>query len=306
VSTIIESQQQDECKCRQRKPSLAEVMQKKLSFATLDVTQIAEPIKEVKEEQQQRPSSSPTDYIGEFLGPIGKWQIRTIFLIYLVKIPSSWFMACILFTAPAPDRGEIFCKPPVNNMTNHIDDWITMAHPVKEKRNDRDIIFDVCHVYENAMDRVHKKFNNSAHGFFQEDKVVPCDNFEERPIYTSIITQFDLYCSREILIAVTQFFHLFGVLCGGIVTTYMMKVIEPRKCMLIGMFTQILCGNLTGWATMFELHMFFRCLSAVCCGLMYTAGGLICKLGNLLRIFNLYSRKSSILIHFTFHQQSLT
>lgn len=36
-----------------------------------------------------------TDFIGNFLGPIGKWQLRTIFLIYLVKIPSSWFMSCV-------------------------------------------------------------------------------------------------------------------------------------------------------------------------------------------------------------------
>ena len=55
--------------------------------------------------------------------------------------------------------------------------------------------------------------------------------------------------------------------------------------MLIGMVTQIICGNLTGLVNMFELHMFFRCLSAVCCALMYTAGGAICK--TLLRfIFN--------------------
>lgn len=41
---------------------------------------------------------------------------------------------------------------------------------------------------------------------------------------------------------------------------------------------QILCGNLTGWVNIFELHMIFRCLSALCCGLMYTAGGLICEI----------------------------
>jgi MFS family permease len=76
---------------------------------------------------------------------------------------------------------------------------------------------------------------------------------------------------------VTQFCHLFGVLSGGILATFMLKHIEPRQVMLIGMITQIICGNLTGWATTFELHIFFRCLSASCCALMYTAGGMICK-----------------------------
>lgn len=40
---------------------------------------------------------------------------------------------------------------------------------------------------------------------------------------------------------------------------------------------QIICGNLTGLAKTYELHVLFRCLSAICCGLMYNAGGVICK-----------------------------
>lgn len=46
--------------------------------------------------------------------------------------------------------------------------------------------------------------------------------------------------------------------------------------MLIGMISQIACGNLTGLVSSYELHVFFRCLSAVCCAQMYTAGQMIC------------------------------
>lgn len=42
-----------------------------------------------------KPMVDQTDFIGNFLGPIGKWQIKVIFLIYLTKIPSSWFMSCV-------------------------------------------------------------------------------------------------------------------------------------------------------------------------------------------------------------------
>ena len=38
-----------------------------------------------------------TDVVGEFLGPFGKFQLRSTLLIFLVKIPSSWFMACVSF-----------------------------------------------------------------------------------------------------------------------------------------------------------------------------------------------------------------
>lgn len=171
----------------------------------------------------------------------------------------------------------------------HIQDWIKIAHPLNADRRDQEFPIDYCNVYEDAQEHIRNFLNGTDDDSIDlfhipptnSSKLVPCESFEERPHYTSIITQFDLYCSRDILVAVTQFFHLFGVLCGGIVTNYMMKVIEPRQTMLIGMITQIVCGNLTGWVNIFELHMFFRCLSAVCCGLMYTAGALICELNQL-------------------------
>lgn len=167
-----------------------------------------------------------------------------------------------------------------------VEEWIKIAHPLKEEQSDHEFQINFCNIYSDAHDHIAKFFNDTENhddvDLFHEppsldSKLIPCESFEHKPDYTSIITQFDLYCSRDILVSVTQFFHLFGVLCGGIITHYMMKIIEPRRVMLIGMITQIVCGNLTGLVEIFELHMVFRCLSAVCCGLMYTAGALICK-----------------------------
>lgn len=51
---------------------------------------------------------------------------------------------------------------------------------------------------------------------------------------------------------------------------------SPRGVMMFGMVSQILCGNLTGVVSSYGLHVFFRCLSAVACCQMYTAGQMIC------------------------------
>lgn len=238
---------------------------------------------------EENSSTNPTDFIGEFLGPIGKWQLRTILIVYLTKIPSSWFMACLIFTAPTPKRGEIFCKPPMNDIENSTE-WIRAAHPIKDLRADQEVLIDFCNIKKDALDHVkyylkkHSELTDKPEDFdlFNltkpgSSKLIPCSHFVEDPNYNSIITEYDLYCSRDILVSVTQFCHLFGVLSGGIITNYMLKYIEPRQVMLIGIITQIICGNLTGWATTFELHIFFRCLSAACCALMYTAGGVICR-----------------------------
>lgn len=34
------------------------------------------------------------DIVGDVLGAFGGFQLRAIILIFLVKIPCSWFMAC--------------------------------------------------------------------------------------------------------------------------------------------------------------------------------------------------------------------
>lgn len=129
-------------------------------------------------------------------------------------------------------------------MSDHVNNWIKIAHPLKEDRTDHEFAIDFCNVYEDAQQHIKNFFNTTRDDIDlfhmptnNTSRLVPCESFEHQPSYTSIITQFDLYCSRDILVAVTQFFHLFGVLCGGIVTTYMLKCIEPRRIMLIGMIT---------------------------------------------------------------------
>lgn len=136
----------------------------------------------------------------------------------------------------------------MSNITNELaEDWIKIAHPLKPERVDHEFQIDFCNVYADAHDHIMNYYNTTSKiaddiDVFHPPRrnssgIVPCESFDEQPRYTSIITQFDLYCSRDILVATTQFFHLFGVLCGGIIATFMMKYIEPRQVMLIGMIT---------------------------------------------------------------------
>ncbi|XP_068152640.1 solute carrier family 22 member 4 isoform X2 [Drosophila tropicalis] len=224
------------------------------------------------------------DAVGRITGPWGKWQLRTVLLIFLCKIPSSWFMACIIFTAPAPRHGEFFCKPPQAMGAPNQTEWIKVSHPQKEEREDQEFSIDFCNIYEDAQEHAHHYYNyeNSAQEpkvwekpLARNSNVIPCTEFQHEASYHSVVTQYDLVCSRDILVSVTQFFHLFGVLTGGILANQLLKYFSPRNVMLFGMITQIFCGNLTGHVASYELHVFFRCLSAVCCAQMYTAGGMI-------------------------------
>lgn len=181
-----------------------------------------------------RPStkmSTNVDAIGKITGDWGKWQLRAVLLIFLCKIPSSWFMACIIFTAPAPRHGEFYCKPPNTVEAQNHSAWIKVSHPAKEEEDDKEFNIDFCNVFQDAQEHAHVYYH-----FSQKDNepklweeptrnstVIPCNAFEHKSEYHSIITEYDLVCSRDILVAVTQFFHLFGVLTGGILAVNLLK-----------------------------------------------------------------------------------
>lgn len=182
------------------------------------------------------------DIIQRINGEFGRWQLRAVLLIFLCKIPSSWFMACIIFTAPAPRHGEFFCKPqletanwtrsvssPFDEVKRNKTDWIKIMHPIIEAK-DNEFKIDFCNVYDDADEHAEKYFHNRNYSHpwdrptERNSTVVPCDSFLHHSSYKSIITDYDLVCSRDILVATTQFFHLFGVLTGGILAYNLLKM----------------------------------------------------------------------------------
>lgn len=134
------------------------------------------------------PKSSPaTDVIGEIIGDFGVWQIRTLLIIFLCKIPASWFMACIIFTAPELYPQTEFVCDPTNLMPNQT------------------VSPNQCYIQD------------SVTGERQE-----CTQFLYNFDFQSLIMEFDLVCLRDIFVAWTQYWHLFGVLVGGVMATKMM------------------------------------------------------------------------------------
>lgn len=154
------------------------------------------------------------DVISQVIGGWGRWQLRTVLLIYLCKIPSAWFMACIIYTAPTPRYGEFFCRP------SSVDGGGGENHSVHGMRTtDSYALFGTSHAAEPGLDmdfcRTYDDYNGTG---------IPCEEFEHAAGFNSLVTQFDLVCSKTILIAVTQFFHLFGVLTGGILAVKLINL----------------------------------------------------------------------------------
>lgn len=137
------------------------------------------------------------DIVTACLGNWGPWQRRAVLLIYLCKIPSAWFMASIIFTAPTPWPGQFYCVQLSGN-DSAIDRTATLAG---QQRADDDFCWQT----------------NGA------NESVACSDFGHTSLVETIVTQFDLVCGRTILLAVSQFAHLFGVLTGGLLANALLK-----------------------------------------------------------------------------------
>lgn len=166
-------------------------------------------------------------------GNFGRWQLRTIVLIFLCKIPTAWFTICVIYTAPTPQKGDYYCKPGEfldnNNINSTVADNYMSYNLQKDiQSTDKQFQVDACHTYKATLETsfAHKNLRNYSNPFSRPKQrttqqlnvhLVPCDNFEHNSEYQSLVTQFDLVCSRELLVSVTQSFHALGALIGGLV-----------------------------------------------------------------------------------------
>lgn len=170
------------------------------------------------------------DVCRKMMGNFGKWQLKAMLMIFLCKIPTSWFMAVIIFTAPAPGPGDYWCRPP-NDINISSNDWIRISSPWIDANLNEKGHYDICHVYKNVFentsnfmeyDRGEWRLKNELpdHG----NETVACDNFVFKSRYHSLVARFSLVCSRTLMLALSQSFHILGLLIGGIIAYYLVRV----------------------------------------------------------------------------------
>lgn len=168
-------------------------------------------------EKQSTPTAhqpQPNDILA-VIGAWGPWQRRNVLLIFLCKIPAAWFMACIIFTAPFAKSNEFMCIDDTNKYGTNI--TIDNAGPTIERIDSE---LDIC----DLVFRVNEQNQRFNHMQMRVNSTIACSHIRHESVFDSLVTSFDLVCSRTILIAVTQFLHLCGVLSGGILATNLLKM----------------------------------------------------------------------------------
>lgn len=168
-----------------------------------------------------------TDFVSQLIGNFGKWQLRAVLIIFLCKIPTSWFMAIILYSAPAPKSGDYWCKPPEQYSAQTQRDWITLSHPSYTDYKTNKTLFDYCNVYKELYDGTEIDLENIENVFRMlrdSGTIVPCTDFTFQSDFHSLIAEYNLVCGRKLLTALSQCFHIFGLFLGGILAYHILKM----------------------------------------------------------------------------------
>lgn len=164
------------------------------------------------------------DPISKTLGNFGKWQLSAMLIVFLCKVPTSWFMAAVIFSAPAPNPGDYWCTPPSKVPENYTDQWIAKAQPKQINSYNNRTSVNYCEVYaevwKNPMDFIGP---NKSDIVPKNLTTIECERFSFNPDYYSLIADYSLVCDRHFWVSLSQCFHIFGLLIGGIIAYYMLK-----------------------------------------------------------------------------------
>ncbi|XP_046399603.1 organic cation transporter protein-like [Ischnura elegans] len=213
----------------------------------------------------------------------GLWQTGVFLLVALVKIPSAWHMLGVLFKAP---DAEFWCEQPKTLAHLPTEVWINISHPIKEERNGIKY-YNPCEIYDVGFDGTvgnghYQEFNvaDYARNISYSTKLRPCREFrfDNNSVFQeTVVTEWHLVCNRRILVNVSQFLYLVGILTGGFVATVTLPRVGPRCVLLFGAAVQIVIGTANAFVPLFELNITMRFAAAFGCAFMFTAGYTICR-----------------------------
>ncbi|KAI8421835.1 hypothetical protein MSG28_009781 [Choristoneura fumiferana] len=146
-------------------------------------------------------NKAANDIVARVIGDFGRWQLRLSIMMALLKFPIGWYQLNILFLAPPQ---EFWCVKPAAFGSFSVKEWREMCAPRIEEHPC--LIFDPeILAMAPAMERAYIP-------------LIECPEFEyDTAVFKrTIVSDFDLVCSRHWLVSFTQVINMCGILTGGL------------------------------------------------------------------------------------------
>ncbi|KAK4883227.1 hypothetical protein RN001_006546 [Aquatica leii] len=188
------------------------------------------------------------DILEKIIGGFGIWQFKITLLLSLLKIPSAWTQLSIVFIAP---HVEFWCKPPNEFANLPVHKWKSIIAIADDQFNNN--------TYKSSCYMKNVVNNNT------NTTILPCIwgyEYNKTYVSSSIITEWDLVCEKQIMVEITQTTTMLGILLGMLMFGAAADTFGRRNVLLVAIMLHILCGLLSTISPWYSIFLFFKFLSA--------------------------------------------
>ncbi|KAH1012958.1 organic cation transporter protein [Dendroctonus ponderosae] len=203
-----------------------------------------------KDQEASLPANTDNDRIQETIGDFGKWQLKISILMSLIKFPIAWFQMSIVFLAPPTN---FWCKKPDIYENRTDEEWQSLIKPAAKYIMQTGINRGYCFMKNLTAD-----YNNNT------QELIECSSFSyNRSVFVSTITsEWDLVCSRQKLMDMSQVTLMIGVLLGNIFCGILADKHGRKNILMVCLLLQSVLGIFASITPYFPLFVFIRfCLA---------------------------------------------
>ena len=215
------------------------------------------------------------DQIVKSIGNIGKWQWCIILPLALREVFTSWQMLSPPFLGMAPEN--YFCQDNGTTKFDSLQEWQDFANPLNP-----DGSVDKCTLYD--LD-----YNQDFQGVQNASEITtetrPCESWAFYDNETStLITDFQLVCSRSWYLTTSQVVYMFGVGAGVMISGIVSDKFGRSRPIFVFMVLLCIASISAAFSPNMISFIVFRCLIAAAASAVWTIGYVYSKFPRLLKI----------------------
>uniref|UniRef100_A0A8D8UN70 Organic cation transporter protein n=1 Tax=Cacopsylla melanoneura TaxID=428564 RepID=A0A8D8UN70_9HEMI len=216
-------------------------------------------------------SSNPNDdVISNAIGEFGRWQCNLTILLSLLNIPCTWHIFALTFQAADQN---FWCA-----QTDHFDhlsfsEWINISGVFT--RNDGKLRYNPCSIKD--LD-----FSHSYDDLLFESENVtttrPCHKwvYDTKNFGETIISEWNLVCTREHLKSLAEMMFLSGVAFGGFFSGLVSDRFGRKRALVGSLVCQLVLGVCIAVAPWFEVYLALRAMLGFFCVSIVFSGFVLC------------------------------
>ncbi|PNF38357.1 hypothetical protein B7P43_G10529 [Cryptotermes secundus] len=197
---------------------------------------------------------STSDAVQVAVGDFGRWQAGISLLMAFLKLPIAWFQLSIIVLETHTD---FWCARPHSYANLSVDEWRNFSHP--RLRNGG---YDACRIYNLNYT------NDDVRDASERRDTVECQSWEyNREVFKeNIVTEWNLVCSRSVMVDIAQATFMLGVLLGNVLFGIAADRIGRKVPLIFAIGLQAAAGVLSAYSPWFSGFLVARFFMAVATG----------------------------------------